>query len=299
VWVHKAPHPAGGAARDGGAAGPDPFNAAVHAAGAAGYARAVLRHVTAPDGVRIACEVSGAGPPLVLVHGAGSARWSFDAVRPHLESSFTVIAVDRRGRGDSTDGDGYALESDVEDVAAVVRDAGEEALLFGHSYGGLVAAESARRLDLPRLALYEPAMGGAVATSEKIDRWERLIDAGDRDSVVRELFREVLGYEDAAIDELVGSPVWDARRSIVPTVPRELRAELAHRFDRAALAELAMPTLLIVGTESPAWAIRSVDAYAGAIPGAETLVLDGEGHSATVTAPGLLAAELGRFLSVA
>jgi pimeloyl-ACP methyl ester carboxylesterase len=60
-----------------------------------------------------------------------------------------------------------------------------------------------------------------------------------------------------------------------------------------------MPTLLIVGTESPAWAVRSVDAYAGAIPGAETLVLEGEGHSATVTAPGLLAAELGRFLSVA
>ena len=37
----------------------------------------VLRHVEAPDGVRIACEVSGAGPPLVMVHGAGSARWSF------------------------------------------------------------------------------------------------------------------------------------------------------------------------------------------------------------------------------
>jgi pimeloyl-ACP methyl ester carboxylesterase len=259
----------------------------------------VLRHVTAPDGVRIACEVSGAGPPLVLVHGAGSARWSFDAVRPHLESSFTVIAVDRRGRGDSTDGDGYALERDVEDVVAVVRDAGDGALLFGHSYGGLVAAEAARRLDLPRLALYEPAMGGAVATSEKIDRWERLIDVGDRDTVVRELFRDVLGYDEAAIDELVGSPVWDARRSIVPTVPRELRAELAHRFDRAALAELAIPTLLIVGTESPVWAVRSVEAYAGAIPGAETLVLEGEGHSATMTAPGLLAAELGRFLSSA
>ena len=96
----------------------------------------MLRHVTSPGGVSIACEVSGEGPPLVLVHGAGSARWSFDLVRPELESRFTVIAVDRRGRGDSSDGQGYEVEREFEDVAAVVRDAGEGALLVGHSYGG-------------------------------------------------------------------------------------------------------------------------------------------------------------------
>ena len=259
----------------------------------------MLRHVTAPDGVRIACEVSGDGPPLVLVHGAGSARWSFDGVRPHLEPRFTVIAIDRRGRGESTDGDGYALESEVEDVAAVVRDAGEGTLLFGHSYGGLLAAEAARRLDVARLALYEPAMGGVVTTGETLDRWDALIAAGDRDTVVRELFRDVAGYEEAAIDELVDSPVWEARRRIVHTVPRELRAELAHRFDAAALATLAAPTLLLVGTASPHWAVRSVEAYAGAIRGSETRSLEGEGHSANMTAPELLAAELGRFLAAA
>jgi pimeloyl-ACP methyl ester carboxylesterase len=259
----------------------------------------VLRHVTAPDGVRIACEVSGQGPPLVLVHGAGSARWSFGEVRPPLESRFTVIAIDRRGRGDSTDGDGYALESEVEDVAAVVRDAGDGALLFGHSYGGLIAGEAARRLGLPRLALYEPCMGGVVATSEAIDRWDQLIEAGARDTVVRELNREVAGYTDAQIDQMVGSAVWEARKRIVHTVPRELRAELAHRFDGAALAELGMPTLLLVGTESPEWAVRSVDAYIDAIPDSERRILDGHGHGANVTAPGLLAAELGRFMLAA
>ncbi len=256
-----------------------------------------MRHVTAPEGVRIACEVSGEGPPLVLVHGAGSARWSFDAVRPHLEARFTVIAVDRRGRGDSTDGDGYGLEREAEDVAAVVRDAGEGAMLFGHSYGGLVALEAARLLDLPGLALYEPAMGEAFTTTETIERWERLVDAGDRDTVIREFLHQIAGYDEAAIEELTGTPVWEARRGIVPTVPRELRAALAHRFDRAALGELAMPTLLLVGTESPAWARRSVDACADAIPRAETRVLDGQGHGANMTAPDLLAAELGRFLA--
>jgi pimeloyl-ACP methyl ester carboxylesterase len=257
----------------------------------------VLRHVQAPGGVSIACEVGGDGPPLVLVHGAGSARWSFDAVRPHLEGRFTVIAIDRRGRGDSTDGGDYALESECEDVAAVVRDAGAGALLMGHSYGGLVAAGAARLLDLPRLALYEPAMGGVLATGETIERWERMIDAGERDAVVREFYRDIAGYDEDAIDELARGPVWEARRKIVPTVPRELRAELAHRFDPDALAALPMPVLLLLGTESPDWAERSVHAYADAIPGAELSMLEGQGHAANMSAPELLAEELERFLT--
>ena len=256
-----------------------------------------LRFVQAPDGVRIACEVSGEGPPLVLVHGAGSARWSFDAVRPNLESRFTVIAIDRRGRGDSSDGDGYALEHEFEDVAAVVRDAGEGALLMGHSYGGLVAAGAARLLDPPRLALYEPVMGGAPSTADTIDHWELLIAEGDRDAVLREFFRDVTGYEDEAIEELTRSPIWEARRRIVPTVPRELRAALEHRFDAPGMSRLTMPVLLLVGTESPAWAVRSVAAHGEAIPASETRSLAGQGHSANMTAPDLLAAELERFFT--
>ena len=51
-----------------------------------------------------------------------------------------------------------------------------------------------------------------------------------------------------------------------------------------------------VGAESPAWAVRSVDAHAEALPNAEQHALEGQGHSANMTAPGLLAAELERFL---
>jgi pimeloyl-ACP methyl ester carboxylesterase len=216
-------------------------------------------------------------------------------MRPQLEGRFTVIAVDRRGRGDSTDDAGYALECEYEDVAAVVRDAGPAAVLAGHSYGGLVAAGAARLLDLPRLALYEPVMGGGLATADTIERWERLIAEGDRDAVVREFLVEIAGYDEAAIDELERSPIWELRRQVVATVPRELRAALAHRFDEATLAESRTPTLLLLGTESPDWAVRSVRAHAGAIPAAETRMLEGQGHGANVTAPELLASELERF----
>ncbi len=258
----------------------------------------MLRHVTSSDGVRIACEVSGAGPPLVLVHGAGSARWSFDAVRPHLEHEFTVIAIDRRGRGDSTDADGYELGREYEDVAAVVRDAGEGARLVGHSYGGLVAAGAAGLLDgLPRVVLYEPPMGGVLADEATIERWERLTSEGDRDAVVREFLGRIGGYDEPAIDEMARTQLWEARKRVTPTLPRELRAELAHRLDREALAAVTAPTLLLVGTESPDWATRSTEAYADALPNAEKHLLEGQGHGANVSAPELLAGELTRFLS--
>jgi pimeloyl-ACP methyl ester carboxylesterase len=258
----------------------------------------VLRHVTSPDGVSIACELSGEGTPVVFVHGAGSARWSFDLVRPQLESRFTVIAIDRRGRGDSSDGQGYEVEREFEDVAAVVRDAGDGAQLVGHSYGALIAAGAAQLLDdLPRLVLYEPPMGGVLADAGRIDRWERLITDGDRDLLLREFFHKVAGYSDDEIDELALSPVWERRKQVSPTLPRELRAELAFRVDRAALAWLTTPTPLLLGSESPDWARRSTDAYSEAIPDAEVSILDGHGHGATTSGPELLAAELTRFLS--
>ena len=139
-------------------------------------------------------------------------------------------------------------------------------------------------------------MGGVVAGGELIDRWERLILQGDRDLMVREFFRDVAGYAEDEIDELALSPVWERRKEISPTVPRELRAEQAFRLDRATLARLATPTLMLLGSESPDWARRSTDAYSEAIPHAEVRILEGHGHNATTSGPELLAAEMARFL---
>jgi pimeloyl-ACP methyl ester carboxylesterase len=258
----------------------------------------VIREVRSRDGVRLACEASGSGPPLVMVHGAGSARWSFDLVRPLLEHRFTVVGVDRRGRGDSSDAglDAYTLEREIEDVDAVLSDVGAGAVLFGHSYGGLIAAAAAVRADgLAGLVLYEPPMGGVLAHPEWVDRLEGLIGAGPRDQAVTEFMRDVGGYSDPEIDAMRGTPAWEARQAAVPTVIRELRAEHGYRLSADALGELAVRTLMLVGTESPDWARRSTEAYAAAIPGATVVSLEGEGHGASASAPELVAAEILSF----
>ena len=147
-----------------------------------------------------------------MVHGAGSGRWGFDLVRPLLEPRFTVWAVDRRGRGDSGDGDGYSVEREFEDVAAVVRAAGDGALLFGHSYGALVSAGAAGRLEgLQRLVLYEAPMGGVLADEAWLERFEAHLAAGDRDAAVRLFLHDVGGYSHVEIDVMEGTPAWRER----------------------------------------------------------------------------------------
>ncbi len=254
----------------------------------------VLRHVETPSGVAIACEESGHGPPLVVVHGAGSARWGFTMLRPLLEERFTVIAVDRRGRGDSGDGSGaYTLESEFEDVAAVVADAGEAALLFGHSYGALVAAGAAARIHgLPSLVLYEPPMGGVLADPETTDRWESLIAAGDRETPVSEFLHAIGGYTHEEIEQLRQTPAWELRKQVFPTVPRELRAEATLALESLNLDDLELPVEMLVGSESPDWARRSTDAYAEALPRATVHRLEGHGHGGMLSGPELVAARI-------
>jgi pimeloyl-ACP methyl ester carboxylesterase len=260
----------------------------------------LLREVTSPDGVPIACQVEGDGTPLVMVHGAGSARWSFDLVRPLLAERFTVWALDRRGRGDSGDGDSYSIEREFDDVATVVREAGPGALLFGHSYGGLVAVGAAAQLgDLPRLVLYEGPIGGVLADEAWTARFEQLVTGGDRDTAVRDFMSEIGGYTDAEIEAMRGTPAWQGRLDASPTVPRELRAERAFGIEALSLGQLRSPTLLLIGSESPNWAHRSIAAFADALPDATVHTLEGQGHGASVSAPELLAAEVAGFLGPA
>ena len=102
-------------------------------------ATSVVRHVNSTDGTRIGFHTSGEGRPLVLLHGASGAHWSFRFLTPLLAERFTVHAVDRRGRGESGDSAGYSIERELEDVAAVVDSLDGPASVFGHSFGGTVA----------------------------------------------------------------------------------------------------------------------------------------------------------------
>jgi pimeloyl-ACP methyl ester carboxylesterase len=256
-----------------------------------------VEHVTSDDGTRITYERSGSGRPLVLVHGTSVERFSFRFVEPLLTDRFTLYAVDRRGRGESGDStDGYALEQEFADIAAVVDSLAEPADLFGHSYGATVALGAALLArNLRRLILYEPAPGIPQVDPDLPDRLDALLAEGEREQLLS-VFLTKVGLDPEALEQLRASPVWGLRVAAAHTIPRELRAEESYQPDSSAFAALAVPALLLLGTESPQWAEKGTEVAQSVLPESRVAVLEGEGHIALMTAPELVADELARFL---
>ena len=97
-----------------------------------------MKQAISRDGTAIAYERSGQGPALILVDGALCSR-SFGPMpklAPLLAQHFTVYTYDRRGRGQSGDTQPYSKEREVEDIAALIQEAGGSAFLLGLSSGG-------------------------------------------------------------------------------------------------------------------------------------------------------------------
>jgi pimeloyl-ACP methyl ester carboxylesterase len=168
-----------------------------------------MQTVTSADGTEIAYETHGterddsahdAGgekPPLVLVHGGGTRRY-WDPVVSQFAEDYRVFVPDRRGRGDSGDHEAYSLRKEIEDTVAVVEAIDGEPALYGHSYGGLRAIETAREVSVAAVVAYEPAVlvGDYREASDLADQMAAKLDDGDPEGAMRLHLREVLHGDD-------------------------------------------------------------------------------------------------------
>jgi pimeloyl-ACP methyl ester carboxylesterase len=254
--------------------------------------------ITAPDGTRLALAVTGAGPAVVAVPGLTATSESFAPVAQRLKSACTVVALDRRGMGASEDGGTYTLEREFDDVAAACRFAadrtGGPVVLFGHSYGGLAALGAAPHLGgvLAGLVLYEPP----VAVAEHVDRGflERLAvlhDAGDWEAVVRLFLSELGGTPPGRLAEMAAVPaLWERVVATGPVVRRQVTACTTYRPDPDALRSLAVPILLLTGSETAPLYRQSTEALRASAPDAQLRTLAGQEHMALLTDPDAVAA---------
>jgi pimeloyl-ACP methyl ester carboxylesterase len=259
-----------------------------------------MEHVTSPDGTRIAYRRSGSGPPLVLVHGttADHTRWA--RLTAELEQTYTVYAIDRRGRGGSGDGDAYAIEREFEDVAALVATTGEPVFLLGHSYGAICSLEAALLTqNVSRLILYEPPIptGAMIYPPGAPDRIQALVDAGELEAALEVFFREVVRMPDHELERYRALPAWQVRISLAPTIPRELAVDRIYSFQPDRFAELRTPTLLLLGGDSPPVFREAIGMVDEALPDSRVVVLPGQQHVAMDSAPELFLQEVRRFLS--
>jgi pimeloyl-ACP methyl ester carboxylesterase len=258
-----------------------------------------MEFVRSKDGTHIAYRRSGAGPVLLFVHGMTADHMSWARVSPYLEAHFSVLAMDRRGRGSSGDSPYYAFRREVEDIVAIVQALGEPVRVLGHSFGGLLSLEAALLTDqIERLILYEPHVPDIIPAPPPILLYQiqALIDTGELESAMELFLREVACIPDHELDFYRNMPLWEARIPQATTIPREMLVDRSYRFEPGRFAGLNLPSMLLLGEDSPAFARQAVEAVAAALSHSSIAILPGQQHMAHHTNPELFAKEVLGFL---
>jgi pimeloyl-ACP methyl ester carboxylesterase len=248
------------------------------------------RHVVSRDGTSIAVFASGVGPPIILVHGTTADHTTFRATGPLLTTSFTIHAVDRRGRGASGDGGvPYRIEREYEDVAAVAdavaNEAGRPVDVVGHSYGGRVGLGAALLAgSIGRLVVYEgapaPAPGHGYRPAGVEARIAALIQAGDRDAALETFFREIVRMPKPDLAAYRADPVWPTRVAAVHTTLRELEGEASTAASLDALGGVPQPVLQVLGGASAPIFREATEALDARLANGRIVVIDGARHAA-------------------
>jgi pimeloyl-ACP methyl ester carboxylesterase len=234
-----------------------------------------------------------------LVHGSVSDHTVFAPLEGELRDEFTIFAMDRRGFGASRDDPGYSAEPRIQ------RRCGGRGCSRGADWGagGAIRLFLGRELrpgaarDLPSLralVLYEPSLGQRQPPGS-LDRMEKRIAAGDYEGALIEMGRAV-GLTEEQIAERRAAPNWSQRVATVPTAIRESRIEEDWAWQSQDLSGIAVPTLLLTGSETPPELAEVTSVTAAAIPGARVHVLTGHGHVAHVSEPGVVAQVLRNWL---
>jgi pimeloyl-ACP methyl ester carboxylesterase len=245
-------------------------------------------NVRSADGTTIAFDTYGDGSPLILVGGAFQHR-AIDQrtaeLAQRLGERFTVYHYDRRGRGDSTDTPPWAVEREVEDLAALVAHAGGEARAYGMSSGGGLVIEAAGRgVPLTRPAVYEPPVStGGFTDAELAAELAALVAEGRNDDAVMR-FMSTAGIDESALEEFRRTPLWQAFSGVAPTLVYDttMMADPGLLGERAP--KVAQPLLVIDGGASPPWAHECAEAVAAAVPDARRHTIPGETHEVSTDA---------------
>jgi pimeloyl-ACP methyl ester carboxylesterase len=254
-----------------------------------------MEHVTSADGTTIAYERMGSGRPLVLVPGALCDRNALKPLALALANEFDVISYDRRGRGESGDSTPYAVEREVEDIAALLTALGGTAAVYGHSSGaGLTAIAASSGLPFTKVVLHEPPYGPDDAdSSEDGGRVLELLREGRNQQAVQ-TFLLMTGMPEAAAVEIAGVP---GTAELAPTLAYDFAVmdygAPGGRLPTELLAKINQPTLVLAGTASPPFMINAGYRVVKELQAAALIELADQNH---VVPPEFLAPVLRTFL---
>lgn len=254
-----------------------------------------MKTVVSKDGTAIAFDRLGEGPPVILVCGASVDRTSNAPLAELLSSDFTVFNFDRRGRGDSGDTQPYAVEREIEDIAAMLDEAGGAAGLYGSSSGAALALKTAATdIPLTKLALWEPPFildEARRPPADQVEQLERMVAEGRRGDAAEYFMREVVRLPPEFVAEARTQPWWAAQEALAHTLAYDARIMGDYSLPLGLAASVRMPTLVLAGGADIPWMRETAQALADALPRGQTRMLDGQTHNVddAVLAPALKA----------
>src|SRR5215472_16945711 len=262
--------------------------------------KVMMSHVISKDGTRIAWETIGQGPVVLIVNGAFGYR-AFRGGRDLaslLSNDFTVCLYDSRGRGQRTDTPPYAAEREIEDIEALIDQAGGSAYVYGDSSGAaltLLAAASLGSIKIPKVALYDPpyvsdddkARHAFAAEKQQITA---LLRQGKRGDATAFCYSD-MGIPPARIEEIQKQPDWKLMESVEHTLAYEYTLLGDGTVPLALARKTMMPALVMDGEKSMPFMHEAAETLGKAMPQALRKTLKDQTHSvsAPVLAPVLKA----------
>ncbi len=240
---------------------------------------------------------------MLLVSGALSTSDMWKRVLPLLQDGRSVEALDRRGRGQSGNQAPYAPEREVEDILAVLAAHDGPVDLLGHSSGAILSLQVAARLpaNLARLAVYEPPVFFAepdLIAPDLPERLDALLASGQGAAAIETFLREGPRQSEDELMSMKAGPMWASTlKNLAHTVVYDARVQHSFSADPSELAAIRIPTLVLVGGESPRRMRSGSEAVAARLPHAELRELAGQRHMAMLGAPALFATAVNEFLA--
>jgi pimeloyl-ACP methyl ester carboxylesterase len=254
--------------------------------------------VTSRDGTALAYDRLGDGPPVVLVCGGSTDRTANAGLAAELAADHTVYNYDRRGRGDSGDTLPYAIQREVEDIAAVIAEAGGSANLYGTSSGAALAMHAAAAgLPVTRLALWEPPYsvnGRPDLPADTASVYRELVEAGRRGDAIEYFMSKVVGLPPDFVAGARQAPWWSQQEALAHTLAYDATVMGDYTLPTEIARSVTVPTLIVVGGASFGFMTETADALAELIPNAQRATLDGQQHNVD---PSALAPVLHRFFT--
>jgi len=250
-----------------------------------------MQTVTSKDGTTIAFDKVGSGPAVILINGAIAYR-AFDPSMAQLAEllgqHFTVYNYDRRGRGDSGDTQPFAKEREIEDLQALVEDAGGKAMVFGISSGGVVSLDAAAVTPgIPIVVVYEPALmvddSRQPVPTDYTEHLTTLAAQGKRDEAVAYFLTQAVGIPAEYIGGMKqDQATWSGMTGVAHTLAYDAAfvgtVMQGKPLPTDRWVKVTLPVLIADGSASDAWVHHAADALAKVLPHASCQTLEGQTH---------------------